>query len=61
MDALQRTVLRFVQIVGKLFVVRAFASGPITRRDEARLRALMAADPPISRRRPKLVTKIQNG
>ncbi len=47
MRSLALTALRFVHIIGKLFLVRAYAVGPITPEQEAKLRAVMAADPAI--------------
>jgi hypothetical protein len=47
MRSFVETALRFVQVIGKLFVVRAYASVPMTREEEAKLRAFMAADPTI--------------
>ena len=50
-----RQAQRFLHVIGKLFILRAFAVGPISREDEARLLELMAADPPVwgFRRRPQ--------
>lgn len=47
MRSFARTARRFVHIIGKLFLVRAYAVGPITREQEAKLRAAMAADPAV--------------
>lgn len=47
MPTFVQSVLRFVHVLGKLFLLRAHAAAPITRAQEAKLREFMAADPPI--------------
>ena len=45
MQSVRQMALRVIQIVGKAIVVRAFAVGPVSRKQEAELRAFLAADP----------------
>lgn len=42
-----RAVLRLLQVISKLFALRAFAALPMTRKREKEIRSFMAADPPI--------------
>jgi hypothetical protein len=45
MQSVRQMVLRVMKIVGKAIVVRAFAVGPVSRKQEAEIRAFLAADP----------------
>ena len=48
MRSLGQVALKLALIVGKLCMCRVFACGPISRKDEAKLRHYMASEPSIS-------------
>lgn len=47
MGSLGQVALKFVLVIGKLFMLRVFACGPISRADEIKLRGYMAYKPTI--------------
>lgn len=47
MRSLGRAVVRLIHIVSKLFLLRAYAVGPITREREVEIRKFMATEPAL--------------